>query len=113
VLDSELTELAGIRDVNGWRVLTISRPDQGRKVQVAETVAHRFEVIRGSILELLPWVGSVYRLIDQLRAIIEAERRFSAHTAHELRTPLAAARAKTQRLSEMAGAGNLRARRFY
>jgi two-component system OmpR family sensor kinase len=48
--------------------------------------------------ELRPWLASVNDLLERLRTLIDAERKFSSHTAHELRTPLAAARAKAQRL---------------
>jgi len=144
----------GVRNVNGWRVLTLTRADRARKVQVAETVAHRLEVISGSVSwllgamlflvpaasiavavvlrhgfgalepartrilaaqatgdlvplsvegvpqELQPWVTSVNALIDQVRAMIDSERRLAAHATHELRTPIAAARAQAQRLAE-------------
>ncbi|HVI31031.1 ATP-binding protein [Phenylobacterium sp.] len=38
------------------------------------------------------------RLIERLRQALEAERSFTANSAHELRTPVAAALAQTQRL---------------
>lgn len=151
-LDSQAED--GIRDVNGWRVLTLTRQDGKRRVEVAESVEHRFEVLWGSLgwlagalifvlpavsvaltlilrggfraldparaelasrnaddlrpvasaqapLELQPWLASVNSLITRLRVLIEAERNFAAHAAHELRTPLAAARAKAQRLAEL------------
>jgi len=151
-LDGEAVN--GIRDVNGWRVLTLTRQDGRRRVEVAETVEHRYEVLWGSLgwlvgtlilvlpavsvalalllrqgfraleptraelairsvadlqplaatnapAELQPWLASVNTLISQVRALVEAERNFAAHTAHELRTPLAAARANAQRLAEL------------
>ncbi len=144
----------GIRDVNGWRVLTLTRQDGKRRVEVAETVGRRFEVLWGSLgwlvgtllfvlpgasvaltlilrrgfraleptraelavrnpddlqpisssdapLELQPWLVSVNSLITRVRVLIDAERNFTAQTTHELRTPLAAARAKAQRLAEL------------
>lgn len=48
--------------------------------------------------ELAPVAGSVNRLIARLRRALEAERGFTASSAHELRTPVAAALAQTQRL---------------
>lgn len=51
--------------------------------------------------ELQPWVHEVNELMVRVRAMVEAERAFSAHMAHELRTPLAAARAQAQRLAQM------------
>lgn len=152
-LDREAED--GIRDVNGWHVLSLTRQDGRRRVEVAETVHHRHEVLWSSLswlagmlifllpaasvalalilrkgfaaleptraelagrsaddlrplasskapLELQPWLASVNSLMDRLRVVIDAERNFAAHTAHELRTPLAAARAKAQRIAEVA-----------
>lgn len=48
--------------------------------------------------ELAPVAGSVNRLIARLQRALEAERGFTASSAHELRTPIAAALAQTQRL---------------
>lgn len=52
--------------------------------------------------ELLPWLETVNTLMTRVRSAIDAERAFAAHTAHELRTPLAAARAQAQRLAQAA-----------
>jgi two-component system OmpR family sensor kinase len=142
----------GIRDIEGWHVLTLTRSDGRRRIEVAETIDHRLEVIWGSMgwlaaslifvlpvasialakilrrafrtleparaelakrghddmrpilginapQELRPWLESVNSLIAQDKVLIEAERSFAARTAHELRTPLAAARAQAQRLA--------------
>ncbi|MGK7865599.1 sensor histidine kinase [Falsiroseomonas sp. E2-1-a4] len=48
--------------------------------------------------ELAPVAGSVNRLIARLQRALEAERGFTTSSAHELRTPVAAALAQTQRL---------------
>jgi len=151
-LDSQAQD--GIRDVNGWHVLTLTRQDGKRRVEVGETVEHRFEVLwtslgwlAGTLIfllpavsvalalilrqgfraleparaelasrsaddlrpiasaqapqELQPWLASVNSLIARLRVLIDDERNLAAHTAHELRTPLAAARAKAQRLAQI------------
>jgi two-component system, OmpR family, sensor kinase len=50
-------------------------------------------------LELQPMLETVNRMMERVSALVEAERSFAAHTAHELRTPLAAARAQAQRLA--------------
>lgn len=57
---------------------------------------------------------SVNQLIGRLRRVLEAERNFASNSAHELRTPLAAALAQTQRLVAETPAGplNRRARRI-
>ncbi len=48
--------------------------------------------------EIAPVAASVNALIERLRGALEAERSFTANSAHELRTPIAAALAQTQRL---------------
>jgi two-component system OmpR family sensor kinase len=54
--------------------------------------------------EIAPVAASVDALIGRLRGALEAERGFTANSAHELRTPIAAALAQTQRLiAELAG----------
>lgn len=48
--------------------------------------------------EMAPVAASVNALLERLRSALEAERGFTANSAHELRTPIAAALAQTQRL---------------
>jgi two-component system OmpR family sensor kinase len=48
--------------------------------------------------EIEPVAGAVNALLDRLRRALEAEHSFTANAAHELRTPVAAALAQTQRL---------------
>ena len=48
--------------------------------------------------EIAPVATSVNALLERLRGTLEAERGFTANSAHELRTPIAAALAQTQRL---------------
>jgi two-component system OmpR family sensor kinase len=48
--------------------------------------------------EFDPLVASINTLVTRLQGLVRAERAFAASTAHELRTPLAAARAQAQRL---------------
>jgi two-component system, OmpR family, sensor kinase len=49
--------------------------------------------------ELAPIVADVNRLLERLQAALEGERAFAANSAHELRTPIAAALAQAQRLA--------------
>jgi two-component system OmpR family sensor kinase len=141
----------GLRQTGDWRVLTLSAADGSRRAQVAESVAHRHEVLWASLgwllgmllamlplaalgvgwvlrrgfrsleparhdlthrdqndlrplppaavpVELQPWLDTVNTLLERVRALVESERAFAANTAHELRTPLAAAMAQAQRL---------------
>lgn len=56
--------------------------------------------------EIAPIAEAVDALIERLRGALEAERSFTANAAHELRTPIAAALAQTQRLAaELEGEG--------
>jgi two-component system OmpR family sensor kinase len=50
--------------------------------------------------EISTIITAVNRLMEKLGAALSAERIFTAHSAHELRTPIAAALAQTQRLVE-------------
>ncbi|WP_160008987.1 ATP-binding protein [Rhizobium sp. 18055] len=60
--------------------------------------------------ELKPIARSVNLLLGRLRSALEAEREFTANSAHELRTPIAGALAQTQRLAEELPPGPTRAR---
>ncbi len=53
---------------------------------------------RGLPSEIEPIAEAVNHLLDRLRRTLEAERGFTANSAHELRTPVAAALAQAQRL---------------
>jgi two-component system OmpR family sensor kinase len=60
--------------------------------------------------EIRPIADAVNRLMDRLRRALDAERSFAASSAHELRTPLAAALAQAQRLMLEVPVGPLRDR---
>ena len=151
----------GLREAGRWHVLTLTAPD-GRRALVAETVAHRREVLWHSLRwmllgllavlpglalalrglmrrefhgieqarhalealdvgslaplalprlpdELQPWLHATNTLLARLRSLVEAERALALHVAHELRTPLAAARAQAQRLELGAADADTRA----
>jgi two-component system OmpR family sensor kinase len=67
----------------------IATKDSGNMASIASDTLPR---------ELRPIARSVNLLLDRLRAALEAEREFTANSAHELRTPIAGALAQTQRL---------------
>ncbi|MGN6667920.1 MAG: ATP-binding protein [Trinickia sp.] len=46
--------------------------------------------------EMEPMLDALNRLFNRIRAVLDAERRFTADAAHELRTPIAAIRAQAQ-----------------
>lgn len=50
--------------------------------------------------ELAPLVHTINDLLDRVGRMVAAEQAFAANSAHELRTPVAAARAQAQRLLE-------------
>ena len=50
----------------------------------------------GISLEMLPMVSALNSLFVRIAALLEAERRFTADAAHELRTPIAAIRMQAQ-----------------
>jgi two-component system OmpR family sensor kinase len=60
--------------------------------------------------ELAPIIADVNRLLTRLAKVIAAERALAANAAHELRTPVAAALAQTQRLAAELAAAPQRAR---
>jgi two-component system OmpR family sensor kinase len=67
----------------------IATKDSGNMASIASDTLPR---------ELGPIARSVNLLLDRLRSALEAEREFTANSAHELRTPIAGALAQTQRL---------------
>ena len=52
--------------------------------------------VQDSPAEMLPMLEALNRLFGRIAAMVDAERRFTADAAHELRTPIAAIRAQAQ-----------------
>ncbi|MDR3374501.1 MAG: histidine kinase dimerization/phospho-acceptor domain-containing protein [Ancalomicrobiaceae bacterium] len=79
--------------------LTLAPLNAFRRAIEARGEGHLVPIaVRNLPAEMLPVAASVNGLIARLRAAIAAEREFTANSAHELRTPIAAALAHTQRL---------------
>ncbi len=66
--------------------------------------------VQGLPTEILTIAKSVNSLLDRLRRALEAERSFTANSAHELRTPIATALAQIQRLQQEVPAGKTKDR---
>ncbi|RFU45160.1 HAMP domain-containing sensor histidine kinase [Paraburkholderia sp. DHOC27] len=62
--------------------------------------------VAGVPSELLPFVGSINRMIERLAQSMEAERKFIADAAHELRTPLTALQLQADNLQPHIVASN-------
>ena len=87
---------ATLRPIVGFRERIEAR-GRGNLAPLGET---------GVPAELAPVASAVDALLERLRGALEAERSFTANAAHELRTPVAAALAQTQRLlAELADDG--------
>ncbi len=67
------------------RALTRRQPNALEPLVIADTPA-----------EIAPVVRSLNALFERIEGVLEAERRFTADAAHELRTPIAAIRAQAQ-----------------
>ena len=90
-----------------WRTVARGiRPLRALREEIAQRSGSNLEPLPEAGLpnELTPIVRDVNRLIERLGSTLEAERAFAANSAHEMRTPVAAALAQVQRLgSELAG----------
>ena len=77
------------------------RTMESARRQLAARAAQDLQPVASLALpeEMQPWLDTVNELIRKVRDLVEAERTFAAQTAHEVRTPLAAARAQAQRLT--------------
>ncbi len=75
--------LAPLRELR--RALAARRPDALQPV-----------AIDGAAAEMRPMIDALNDLLRRIAGLMEAERRFTADAAHELRTPIAAIRAQAQ-----------------
>jgi two-component system OmpR family sensor kinase len=89
---------AGLR----WVIVRAFAGVERARVALAELDVQRLQPLQAQDLpdELAPWLTGTNELLARLRTMVEAERAQAAHAAHELRQPLAAARAQAQRLAQ-------------
>ena len=96
-----------------WIVLRLTfKPVDRLRAELADRGGGNLRPVAGVGLptEIAPVATSVNSLIGRLRDALEAERSFAANSAHELRTPIAAALAQAQRLVAELSAGAARER---
>jgi two-component system OmpR family sensor kinase len=79
----------------------------GARVQAIDASHLRPLPTGGVPVELLPFINSINRMIERLAKSIEAERKFIADAAHELRTPLSALQLQADNLQRDVAPGNL------
>lgn len=81
-----------------WMVGRATRPITDVQRQIAKRSGENLEAIdpRGLPIELTPIIQDMNRLLERLKAALDAERSFAANSAHELRNPVAAARAQAE-----------------
>lgn len=83
-----------------WIVRQSLRPVRQFSAAVSSRGAHNLSAVVANRLpdEIKPVAEAINNVLDRLGRTLEAERSFTANAAHELRTPVAAALAQTQRL---------------
>lgn len=85
-----------------WTVRRATRPITDVQRQIARRSSENLEPIdpQGLPVELTPIIQDMNRLLERLKAALDAERSFAANSAHELRNPVAAARAQAEIVAE-------------
>ena len=78
----------------------------GAQVQTIDVGCLQLLPTRGVPIELLPFIGSINRMIERLARSIEQERKFISDAAHELRTPLTALQLQADNLQRDIVPGN-------
>lgn len=99
-----LLPLGGLIPLNILAIGLVVRRAMRRVKRLGEEIAERSEHnlspldVSDQPTELRPVGVAISRLVERLRAALDAERTFAANSAHELRTPVAGALAQTQQL---------------
>jgi two-component system sensor histidine kinase QseC len=93
--------------VTWWAVRRGAAPlrDLGRMLGRRDPLALDPVQMNRAPQEMQPMLDALNRLFDRIRAVLDAERRFTADAAHELRTPIAAIKAQAQVAMAEADAG--------
>ena len=100
-LASPLFILVPLSVLGGWLLVRLSmRSIRGFRAEIEARGGGDLTPISPGDLptEIEPLAEAVNNLLDRMRRTLQAERSFTANSAHELRTPVAAALAQTQRL---------------
>lgn len=100
--------LAGILLIVRWTL----KPVRGLSASLARRDGGNLTAVLTKDLptEISPIASAVNALLGRIQRTLDAERSFAANAAHELRTPVAAALAQTQRLIAETPAGALQKR---
>lgn len=85
-----------------WTVRRATRPITEVQHQIAKRSGENLDAIdpQGLPVELTPIIEDMNHLLERLKAALDAERAFAANSAHELRNPVAAARAQAEVIVE-------------
>ncbi len=85
-----------------WTVRRTTRPILDVQRQIGLRDGEHLDPINAYGLpgELTPIINDMNRLLERLKAALDAERSFAANSAHELRTPIAAARAQAEIIAD-------------
>lgn len=84
-----------------WLIIHMSmKPVRAFRNEIEQRGSGDFTMLSADALplEIQPVADAVNHLMERLKNALDAERSFTANAAHELRTPVAAALAQTQRL---------------
>jgi two-component system OmpR family sensor kinase len=102
-LASPLLALLPIAAFLVWRsVDKATEPVIAASRELGQRSGHHLEPLQRSGLpdEMIPVIDAVNTLMERLKAALEQERAFAANAAHELRNPIASARAQIEVLAD-------------